>query len=478
MKKIRIFCAVLAVLILLSSVFSFNIFAAESKDKKIATPATSTLKTNGNGGKTDVGTWFVTYNNPSMWGNNFGSGFPILHRPLIGYEENGDPIYGIPNSDDPEIIDFMIEQMAAAKIDFIIFDLTNGGVSDQLPMWGETSIEIWNNAILTCERLAEWNDNNDWKIKYSFAVGAYADATGGPVGRAANLCAEVIWKKVFENEVYGGDDHYQIDGKPLLILHDWSRDALEEYMMYGGDTEWSDKFTIRKGQEGEPGSYGWRTYYGTLFHEEVMLVAPGWRSAAGKDGSGILRENGAYYRRCWETVFTNPLPRILMVVNFNDYNEDMAVYTADTSKCNPANDEKWIDETGKENPSMYWDMTIDGIRRVRAINGEEKYVPYVKDHFKNIFNPSKTNNGANGSFNVKTVIIIAAIVVVVAVIAVAVIILIKKKNGADLALADGAEQAPVKVKKEKPKKVKKEPVYDFDEDFDDEDFDDEDFDDE
>ena len=77
------------------------------------------ITTNGNGGKTDVGTWIVTYNNEKMWEDNFGSKLPINYRGLLP-----DGSYGILDSADVEQIDFMLSKIAEAKIDFIIFDET------------------------------------------------------------------------------------------------------------------------------------------------------------------------------------------------------------------------------------------------------------------------------------------------------------------------------------------------------------------
>ena len=67
------------------------------------------MKTNGNGGKTDVGVWFVTYNTPEMWANNFGSGHSIDYRVLLpdgSYEVDADQsvsdVLELLGLDDPE----------------------------------------------------------------------------------------------------------------------------------------------------------------------------------------------------------------------------------------------------------------------------------------------------------------------------------------------------------------------------------------
>ena len=59
-----------------------------------------------------------------------------------------------------------------------------------------------------------------------------------------------------------------------------------------------------------------------------------------------------------------------MIASFNDYNENTGVYTADTSKCKAEFDEQWVDVNGKLNASMYWDMTKEGINKLRVKNGD------------------------------------------------------------------------------------------------------------
>lgn len=341
------------------------------------------ITTNGNGGKTDVGTWIVTYNNEKLWSNNFGANVPIMFRMLLDKEGN----FGIPDSSNIEQIDFMLSEMAKAKIDFFIYDMTNGGITGKIPYgWADELTKgnrwILENARITCERLALWNSTHEWKIKYAFGVGVYPAIRGNvykdavlikegySIGEMTEMQAEPIYKEFFMHPVYGGDNYYQINGKPLLVIHDWGEDVLNVphgFKNYKGDRTFADKFTVRNGQGGEAGTYGWVLRHGTLVHPEVELVSPGWRISAGNHDRaiGYLRENGKYYKRCWETVLENELPRMVIILTFNDFHEETAVFTADTSGCDDYYDDKWIDETGKENPSMYWDMTLDYIKKLR-----------------------------------------------------------------------------------------------------------------
>lgn len=477
MKK---FICLIAVFAIAFSSFSFCVSAEKPA------PAVSTMTSNGNGGKTDIGTWYVTYNNEQMWRSNFGSGFPILHRPLIGYDKNGEPIYGIEDSSNPDIIDFHLEQLAAAKVDFIIFDVTNGGLTSKVYKgWSDNEPNfIVENVKLACERISNWNDNNDWKIRYAIAVGCYAEILVNSkivngveqkevmsIGQCTEYQAEAVYKDFYRHPVYG-DDHYMLDGKPLLIIHDWGRDLLAVdygWNNYKGDRTYGDKFTVRRGQQGQQGCYGWMIPNDPIRDEEVMTIMPGWSSALSKYTNGHIRDKGKRYLSQWSTVLSGILPRIVVFCAFNDYNEDLAVFTTDTSKCNPNNDEKWIDETGKENPSMYWDMTIDGINRVRSINGEYDYTPVVKDYYADVFGTKPLSvgeeNTANKSDKADNNGLLIGIII----------------GGAVILLVAATLLFVITKKKKAPKKEKGKEAYsvdgdddidDFDDDFDDDDEDD------
>lgn len=334
------------------------------------------LKTNGNGGKTDIGTWFVTYNTPKMWANNFGHGFPIKYQVLLP-----DGSYGLPQSDDIGVIDFLLSKLAEAKIDFIMFDLTNGGLNEKIP-YGVGNEWIVDNAVLTCERISKWNAAHQWKIRYAVAVGCYPMIRGNQykdgvlvkegfsIGECTELQAESVYKKFVNNETFG-KDYYTLDGKPLLIIHDWGENVCtvpHGWNYYRGDRSFGDLFTVRNAQGGQAGTYGWQTQYGTQVHPEVEVVCPGQNPHLG--GINIRRNYGKYYLNDWATVLNNPSPRIVMITSFNDYHENSAIFTADTSQCDITADEHWIDEDKNERPSMYFDITKEKIAELRKKNND------------------------------------------------------------------------------------------------------------
>ncbi|MBE6940857.1 MAG: hypothetical protein E7455_01020 [Ruminococcaceae bacterium] len=335
-----------------------------------------TYTTNGNGYATDIGTWFMTYNNEQMWKDNFGSGNPIFYRALVS--ENPD-IFGILDSSNVEMIDFQIRKMAEIGIDFILYDITNGGLRPEI-VYGRGNEWIVNNAILTCKRIAKWNRENAHKIKYAIAVGMYKAILGEEfdeqgncihadwtIGQCTEMQAEAVWKMFVENPEFGGDHYYHLNGKPLLIIHDWGENVLtvpHGWNAYQGDRTYGDRFTVRNGQNGEPGTYGWQTSDGgTQVHPEVEVVCPGWSTASGD--SRIPRENGEYYRRNWQVILDNPPPRIVMIIALNDYNESLAIFPTDTSRCNDRNEEQWRNTKGELDAYMYWNITKECINKLR-----------------------------------------------------------------------------------------------------------------
>lgn len=367
-----------------------------------ATPAS--LTTNGNGGATDVGAWFTTYNTSAFWGSNGRFSNPELAQ--VGFKAlKSDGTYGIPNSGSVSEIDFQIRKMAEAGIDFILFDLTNGGLSSEINYGNDASLAfIVNNAKLTCERISAWNDTHTWKIRYAVAVGIYDalrksytgslsgspythtidSSTAATIGLAAELQAEAVYEQFVSNATYG-DDYYEIDGNPLLVLHDTSgrsgSEKVAKYENLGGTTTYISDFSVRDSvSRAGAGNYGWYTNgstsdnndCGTVADDEVMLVCPGhWNHDSNTPNA--YRENGAHYEANWDAVLANT-PRIVMIAALNDYMEDEAIWPTDTRSCTV--EEKW------SNPYQYWNMTVDYINQLRTANGDT--VPSAAERSGNV----------------------------------------------------------------------------------------------
>src|SRR5690606_14446059 len=102
---------------------------------------------------------FIKPNTCITWESGLNAaGRKIRYRPRT----NG--VYGIYDSGDTLAIDEHLRMFAKAKIDFILFDMTNSISAD--------NNYIKNRAIAVCERIAIWNANSEnRKVKYAFAVG-------------------------------------------------------------------------------------------------------------------------------------------------------------------------------------------------------------------------------------------------------------------------------------------------------------------
>jgi hypothetical protein len=318
--------------------------------------------TNGNGlGPTDVGTWYCTYFGDD-WDNVGGMGYkPTLYRPLCS-NTPGD--FRMHRTTDIAVIDFHLQQMADAKIDFILFEVTPGGLGG----YRLSMKPFVDNARVACLRIKAWNDTHDWKIKYAIAAGAHRDVYGDtPEG----LCMEKEAQEVFEtflyNPDYGGpDNYYQLNDKPLLVY--WGNlKAIPDYQTnYTGDKTFGNRFMMRPAGDVRSGTYGWNIYAsGTVLDDEVEVVSPGWGHYTRAEPPYVSRRKGDFYQECWNTVLSHSKPAIVMVVTFNDYLENTAVWTADTSNLTDA--DKWYGHDGQQHPSMYWDLTVANIRALRGV---------------------------------------------------------------------------------------------------------------
>jgi hypothetical protein len=327
----------------------------------------STIKTNGNGGPTDVGMWYCT-----NWDAKGGGWWNLAtYRPLLP-----DGSYGMYDSSDVAVIDFHLAKLAEAKVDFILFDDTNGDFNRYQP----ENVWIKEKSKAVCARIKLWNKSHAWKIKYAFAIGSfmigdrdYPTATSYDVIEQQARC---VAEEVFLNPKYDPNDYYQIDNKPLLVVLDYKKDARTLWAEYHGAKAWAHRFAIRwAGTSGAysvaPGDYGWAmNAAGVLLHPEVEYLQPGHDNHLPPTGGWMhtSRKNGDYYINNWDKILSNPAPRIVMIGAFNDYTEDSAVWTADTSVDYPKTRlpiERWRGHDGQLHPSMYWDYTVGIIRTLR-----------------------------------------------------------------------------------------------------------------
>ncbi len=370
--------------------------------------AEARIVTNGNGNATDVGIWYCTYNCDEYWEYRFHDpeALPVGYDSLLP-----DGTFGVPFSGNTDIIDFHIEKIAEAGIDFLMFDITNGGLSDKVPYGYDGTNAYSGNAWiseyakLTVERINEWNASHEWQLRYAIAIGTYdemIDSTSATSDALlAEYQAEAILADYVNSDVYG-DAYYTFDGKPLLVLFDWremdsEKTSIKEYI--NDDYSSLGQFTVRSASRGQSGSYGWlngEEYGGiTQHHDEVEMVAPGHYNA----GLAVSRYQGdgsLTYDAGWNVILGGDnTPRIVMISSFNDYMENTAVFVTDASGANTAaGEETWSD------PDLFWDKTIQHITELREKNaalGYDVVVPNT-DFVDRSWNVTATVSAQLGNF--------------------------------------------------------------------------------
>ncbi|MBF0432816.1 MAG: VCBS repeat-containing protein [Fibrobacteria bacterium] len=347
---------------------------------------------------TDVGIWYEHY--------------PQSKQEFEMLQSNNtfdDPIWHIM---DPVEIEYHLDEIAEAKIDFIIFDNTNGGydVDANRATTDYNSVDhTMDNYIAVSKfvttQLKNWNDVSSWKIKYVHAIGVWKSggkylnntSPGASFDDCINSQAEVVWNDFIRNQTYGGNDaSFHLEGKPLLILY-MSTDPFDEILSNwyaytqkpSYATSFSKKFTIRFAGQGAKGQYGWApnagkaapfdpitlnqldpSTLGTVPDEEVELVSPGhWAvtTPGWPKDCEVARNKGQFYKQNWDRVFSNPLPKIVSIVAFNDYTERQAVFPGKgLPSCVSGVDCEWLDQNNMVNSNMYWDMTKNYINILRS----------------------------------------------------------------------------------------------------------------
>jgi hypothetical protein len=312
-------------------------------------------------------------------------------------------------SSDTDIIDYHLQQMTMAKIDFVLFDLTNGELGTNST--GGTNLNYMggydganrffvNNARTFCTRLKAWNDSHTWKIRYAIACGTWWNSgsdgkPGSGFANAAGLANSEAWgafNTFYNNSSYGGpDNYYQLDGKPLLVIHDGGTTAQgiidtinTTPTSYPGAANFSLRPSGAGSGDGAPaGWYGWwAPRYGPQYTDEMTFMHPGHNSHT---SWAIKRDYANYYKNGWSTILGwSPKPKIVLIASFNEYIEDNAVWTADTTYLDPTiltatypdqppRGEQWQSSTGGSLlPWLYWDLTVSNVYVLRG-NAPYKY---------------------------------------------------------------------------------------------------------
>jgi F5/8 type C domain-containing protein len=294
------------------------------------------LVTNGNGGATDVGTWYsgIWCTNPpgpcNQWSGNgsFNNNLPLVNWTMVsGSPSYRSGMYQIYDSSSSTVIADDMASLAAAQIDFILLDMTNGGLGGVAP--GNNWTATYAGAILT--GAANWNAAHTWKIRVAFAIGDYFPGTAGAIIEAQ---AQDVWNNFVNNATYGTPTNwYQINTKPLLVLYNTTTQAdWNAYCAGGGTCTYGNKFQFEFANNQGAGQWGWFLRpAGTQVDPAgvVAQVSPGWIGYP--TGSPVdPRNDGHYYQNNWNVVFANR-PRIAILTAFNDWGEQQDFWINDTA---------------------------------------------------------------------------------------------------------------------------------------------------
>ncbi|BAZ09906.1 hemolysin-type calcium-binding protein [Calothrix sp. NIES-4071] len=290
------------------------------------------------------------YSKPNIL--NTWEAWNIKYRPLtLGS-------YRAYDSNETAVIDEHLDLISKAKIDFILFDLTNNIDVDEE--------YIKQRAKSVVERISVWNSNpNNRKIKYAVAVG------GMQFNNDPNTLeqeANTIWSQFVSNS--DPNNYFNLNGKPLLVSYsssfqksNWQNANINKSATNLFNLEWAQgrvtdtgdnsQITPQSANTSQTSSnsyFGWGYPQGSLTSKDVMVVMPGWNNLLGEYVSRTYngQEGDFYESKGWARVL-EAKPNITVINSFNEYLEGTAVAPADTSLL-PAS-EQW------SSSNLYWDMT-------------------------------------------------------------------------------------------------------------------------
>lgn len=307
------------------------------------------------------------YPQPNLY-NTWESGFD--GRTVLQYIPITNDVYNTYDSGDPAVIDAHLKMLTDAKVDYLIFDLTNNIYVD--------SGYIFKRAVAVAKRIQIWN-NTPGNIPIKYAVGV-----GGMQFSHNPSTLENESKIVFDefiNQTYGGtQNYYYLDGKPLLVNYAeyndrvaFEKNPISSYPNTSKTTlKWMQGINTGTSVSGQPPVekqgeyYGWVYPNGSIKSANTMVVLPGHNN---HQGSYISRKynnvyGGFYSSLCWDRV-DQMRPSTVIINSFNEYFEETAVAPTDTRNVSGTS-EKWYNSNGVLDPNYYWNLTKDYIKKVKG----------------------------------------------------------------------------------------------------------------
>jgi hypothetical protein len=336
--------------------------------------------------------------------------FKYLPASVVWKTNNDNDVQGYRQylSSEVSIIDYHLSQLAAAKVDFVLFDITNGGLgwdsngvpcADHMGGYDCTNRFFIDNLRLACSRIKTWNDAHPWKIRYAIAAGTWWAWAGKseclpnlPVDKALENQAMDVYTNYCTNPTYGGlDNYYQVRGRPLMVVHDYYSQATNVIWTVTNapsDHPYANKFSLRpSGYSPFPGWYGWKPPKDENSLRdptgEVAFICPG--DNAHTSWSVTRTNGGLHYIDSWHKALGwAPSPRVILLASFNEYLENNGLWTSDTTFLDQAplyllgainpipRDEQWRGSDGALRPSLYWDLTTTNISTVHRRRGKSR----------------------------------------------------------------------------------------------------------
>ncbi len=298
-----------------------------------------------------------------------------------------EPIYGYYDGDDEWVIRKQAELLAAAGVDVVFFDNTNGAFT-----WMDTAIRVMK---VFSEARAQGVNAPDVSFMFNF---------GGIEATAVQLeqLYDAIYAKGLYKEVW-----YEMDGKPMVMGH---ASALK-YLSTEKQQTIRNFFTFRANVAGyidnnpKSGNWGWLSRYPQAYYNttaglpEQITVAVSLNhdyvnsKLAPMSGENIIgrtwtsrgydtRENALFYGACFEQQWENALkvdPNVVFVTGWNEWvamrigswsgYEDCFVdqYNAEYSRdCEPSN--------GIMKDHYYYQL-VSMIRKYKGTDAIEKASP-------------------------------------------------------------------------------------------------------
>ena len=295
---------------------------------------------------TEIGIWYSTwygYTVPGSSSNQLDTwnAWGLDFQPLLP-----DGTFGYYDSKDTKVIQFHLEKMSEAQIDFIIMDQTNnidvdGGYINE-------------RSLAVAKYIKKYNDSGARPVRYCSAIGGIQWSQD-----AATIEQEAakLWTR-YNSQDFGGEKyHFYYEGEPLLVVYGDGAEA--KWNAYTGDKTYASRFTIRWADNNStPGYWGWAYNRGVQWHGETTVVMPGWHNRAGH--TPVNRNYGETYRSFWRKILNAPeRPRFIIINSFNEYAERTAVFPA-VADADAREGDKWYkDESKTEDSYMYWGMTVE-----------------------------------------------------------------------------------------------------------------------